>query len=87
MGLDSATELLRHTFFLVLLVAAPVLLVGLLVGFVISLLQAATQVQDQTLSFIPKIVAMIACCIVLLPWMGQHLMEYARWVLSDGAIR
>jgi len=87
MGLDSATELLRHTFVLVLLVAAPVLLVGLLVGFVISLLQAATQVQDQTLSFIPKIVAMIACCIVLLPWMGQHLMEYARWVLSDGAIR
>ena len=87
MGLDSATELLRHTFVLVLLIAAPVLLVGLLVGFVVSLLQAATQVQDQTLSFIPKIVAMTACCVVLLPWMGQHVMEYARWVLSDGVMR
>ena len=87
MGLDSATELLRHTFVLVLLIAAPVLIVGLLVGLVVSLLQAVTQVQDQTLSFIPKIVAMTACCVVLLPWMGQHLLEYARWVLGDGSIR
>jgi flagellar biosynthetic protein FliQ len=84
MGLDSATDLLRHTFMMVLVVSAPVLLVGLLVGFFISLLQAVTQVQDQTLSLIPRIIAMVICCAVLLPWMGQHLVEYARYVLGGG---
>ena len=83
MTLDHATELLRHALVLTLLVAAPVLAVGLIVGFVISLLQAVTQVQEQTLTFIPKIVAMFLCAIVLLPWIGQHVVEYARLVFGE----
>ena len=78
MTLDSATELLRQTFVVALLVAAPILAVGLLVGLIISLLQAVTQVQEQTISLIPKLVAMAAGCVVLLPWMGQHVVEFAR---------
>ena len=65
-----------------LLVAAPVLAVGLVVGLVISLLQAVTQIQEQTISLIPKLVAMAACLCLLLPWMGQHVMEFARSVFS-----
>ena len=84
MSLDHATELLRHALLLTLLVAAPVLVVGLLVGFVVSLLQAVTQVQEQTLSFIPKIVAMFAAAIVTLPWVGGHLIEFAREVFTIG---
>ena len=87
MTLDHASELLRHALVLTLLVAAPILVVGLIVGLVISLLQAVTQVQDQTLTFIPKIVAMVLCAIVLLPWIGQHVVEYARVVFGEALLR
>ncbi len=59
MNLDQATDLVRSTLLLALLVSAPMLLIGLVVGIVVSLLQAVTQIQEQTLSFIPKIVAMV----------------------------
>ena len=87
MTLDHATELVRHALVLTLLVAAPILAVGLLVGFVISLLQAVTQVQEQTLTFIPKIVAMFVCAIVLLPWIAQHVVEYARLVFGEAMMQ
>jgi flagellar biosynthetic protein FliQ len=84
MALDQATELIRHMFFLALLVAAPLLIVSLLVGLIVSVLQAATQVQEQTLTFIPKIVATVVCLIVLTPWMAQHLVEYTRELFMSG---
>ena len=84
MSLDHAVELLRHAFLLTLLVVTPILIAGLLVGLVVSLFQAVTQLQEQTLSFIPKIIAMIVCTIVLLPWIGQQLIEYARQMFGNG---
>jgi len=84
MGLDHAVELTRHALVLALLIAAPVLVIGLFVGFVASLLQAVTQLQEQTLSLIPKIIAMVVCTVLLLPWMGQHLLEYARQIFGAG---
>ena len=80
MTLDHATELVRQMLVLTLLVAAPVLAAGLVVGLVVSLLQAVTQIQEQTISLIPKLVAMAACIALLLPWMGQHVIEFARTV-------
>ena len=58
------------------------LLIGLAVGIVVSLLQAVTQIQEQTLTFVPKITAMIAAAILLLPWIGQRLMEYSAAIFS-----
>ena len=84
LDLDSATELIRQTLILVLLLAAPILAAGLVVGIAVSLLQAVTQIQEQTLSFIPKIVAMFVVAIVTLPWMGQHLLEFAREIFTTG---
>jgi flagellar biosynthetic protein FliQ len=78
MTLDQSTEWIRQALMLALFVAAPLLLVGLVVGLVVSLLAAVTQIQEQTLSFIPKIVAMVACAIVLTPWIAQRLGEFAR---------
>ena len=75
MNLDQAVDLVRNTLLLALLVAAPMLIVGMLVGIFVSLAQAVTQIQEQTLTFIPKIVAMIASAIVLMPWMSHRLME------------
>jgi flagellar biosynthetic protein FliQ len=71
---------------LALLVAAPMLLIGLVVGIVVSLFQAVTQIQEQTLSFIPKIVAMVCAAIVLLPWMTHRLMEYSAAIFSNGPL-
>jgi flagellar biosynthetic protein FliQ len=67
----------REALMMALVLSAPVLGAGLLVGLVISLLQAVTQVQEQTLAFVPKIVAMILVAILLLGWMGSQLGEFA----------
>ena len=85
-NLDQATDLIRSTLLLALLVSAPMLLIGLVVGIVVSLFQAVTQIQEQTLSFIPKIVAMIASAIVLMPWITHRLMEYSAAIFSSGPL-
>ena len=84
MNLDQASELIRHTLILALITAAPMLLIGLVVGVIVSLLQAVTQIQEQTLTFIPKIVAMVVAAIVMLPWTAQRLMEYATAMFGSG---
>ncbi|HET6247250.1 MAG TPA: flagellar biosynthesis protein FliQ [Tepidisphaeraceae bacterium] len=82
MSLDTATELIRQTLMMALIVSAPMLAIGLVVGIIISLLQAVTQIQEQSLSFVPKIIAMVASAIVLMPWIGHRLMEYAAVMFS-----
>lgn len=82
MSLDDATELIRHTLFLALIVSAPMLVIGVLVGVVVSLLQAITQIQEQSLSFVPKIVAMVASAVMLMPWISHRLVEYAASMFS-----
>jgi len=77
MSLDQATDLIQHSLILALMVSAPMLCIGLVVGILVSLFQAVTQIQEQTLTFIPKITSMVAASILLMPWIGQHLMAYA----------
>jgi flagellar biosynthetic protein FliQ len=84
MDTGHAVDLVRHSLIMALTVSAPMLLIGLVVGIVISLLQAVTQIQEQTLSFIPKIVAMVAAAIALAPWTAQRLMDYSREMFSSG---
>ena len=86
MTVDSASELVRHTLILTLVLASPMLVIGLVVGIVLSLVQAVTQIQEQTLTFIPKITAMFLAAILLMPWMEQHLIEYARAMFSFQAM-
>ncbi|MFN0302478.1 MAG: flagellar biosynthesis protein FliQ [Burkholderiales bacterium] len=61
-----------------LMVSAPMLLAALMVGLVISVLQAATQINEMTLSFIPKLIAMVAVLVVAGPWMLGILVDYIR---------
>src|SRR4051812_49013561 len=74
MDLAQASDLIRETLILALIIAAPMLAIGLIVGVVVSLLQAVTQIQEQTLSLIPKLAAMIGAAIFLMPWIGHRLM-------------
>jgi flagellar biosynthesis protein FliQ len=76
MGADTVVELSTQALELALRVALPLLLVGLVVGVVVSVFQAVTQIQEQTLSFIPKILALAGVLIVAGPWMLNQLLSY-----------
>ncbi|MDR7268839.1 flagellar biosynthetic protein FliQ [Pelomonas saccharophila] len=67
--------------YMLMLVAAPILIVVLLVGVVISVIQAATQINEATLSFVPKVVAAILTLAVAGPWMMTTLVEYIQRTL------
>jgi flagellar biosynthetic protein FliQ len=86
MDLQQAVDLIRHTLILALIVSAPMLLIGMVVGIVVSLFQAITQIQEQTLTFIPKIVAMVAAAILLMPWMSHRLIEYTSAMFLYGKL-
>ena len=66
-----------------LALAAPLLLAALISGLVVSLLQAATQINEMTLSFIPKILAVVATIIIAGPWMLNLLLDYMRTLFSN----
>ena len=71
----------QHGLYLLLMVAAPVLLTVLVVGLVVSVFQAATQINEATLSFVPKIVAAVLMLAVAGPWMLTTLVEYIQRTL------
>lgn len=66
-----------------LLVAAPVLAVVLVIGLLVSIFQAATQINEQTLSFIPKLVGVIASLVIAGPWMLTTMVDYMRSVFTS----
>jgi flagellar biosynthesis protein FliQ len=76
MGPDQVLELSTEALELALRVALPLLGVGLVVGLAVSIFQAVTQIQEQTLSFIPKILALAGVLIVGGPWMLNQLLAY-----------
>jgi len=79
---EMAVEFLRMLITTSLLVTFPVLLAAILVGVVVSLIQAVTSIQEQTLSFAPKLVAVGAVIVIGAPWMIRQLMEFTVLFLS-----
>ncbi|HMA11152.1 MAG TPA: flagellar biosynthetic protein FliQ [Steroidobacteraceae bacterium] len=73
----------RDALWLVMLIAAPLLIAGLLTAFAISLFQAATQILEPTLSFVPKLVVTAIVLALLGSWMGGQLVEFTRTLLTD----
>jgi flagellar biosynthetic protein FliQ len=81
----SETEVLdiaRDGMTVMLLVSAPMLLVGLAVGLVISIFQTLTHVQEMTLTFIPKILAIFGSMVIFLPWMLRELTEFTQRIMD-----
>ncbi len=76
MSLEQVSGLLQDMMFTTLLVASPVLLAGLGVGLIIAVFQAATQINEQTLTFVPKIVTVFAVFGALFPWMMRMMMQF-----------
>jgi flagellar biosynthesis protein FliQ len=75
---NEAIDLVRDAILMSLIVAAPLLLIGMVVGLGIGLIQALTQIQDQTVSTVPKLVAMTLAIIICLPWLTDRMLEYSR---------
>jgi flagellar biosynthetic protein FliQ len=69
-------DLARNAIMLALLIAGPMLVVALGVGLIISVVQAVTQIQEQTLAFVPKLVAVAATFLIALPWTMQLITKY-----------
>lgn len=76
-----ALDLLRSSIIVALTVAGPLLATALLVGILISLVQAVTQIQEQTLTFIPKLLGMAAVFVMLLPWSVARLVDFLTTLL------
>jgi flagellar biosynthesis protein FliQ len=76
MNEDTAVNLATQAMTLALKVAGPMLVVGLVIGIVVSLFQAVTQIQEQSLSFIPKIVAVGVLIMLLGPWMLTQIVDW-----------
>ena len=78
-----AVKLVRQALTVTLLVASPLLITALAVGILVSLIQAVTQIQEQTLTFIPKLLSMAAIFMFLLPWLLSQLVQYLVGVLQS----
>jgi flagellar biosynthetic protein FliQ len=90
MGLqDYILNVAQQALYLVLLVSAPVILVSVAVGLVFGVLQAATQVQAHTLSFVPKLVAVALVLALTASWMGAQIMRFtsALWTAIPNVVR
>ncbi|KLD62253.1 flagellar biosynthesis protein FliQ [Dyella japonica] len=86
---ESVIEFGQHALYVAMMVAAPLLLTALLVGLIIGVVQAATQINEMTLSFIPKVVAMAAVALIAGPWMLRTLVQFTRQLIESlpGAVK
>jgi flagellar biosynthetic protein FliQ len=86
---ESVMEFGQHAMYVAMLVAAPLLLTALAVGLLVGVIQAATQINEMTLSFIPKLMAMAVVALIAGPWMLRLLVQFTRQLIEGlpGAIR
>lgn len=78
MDIDSVRAIVTRGIMLILLLSAPAIGMGLLIGFLISLFQAVTQIQEQTLTFVPKMITVLLLIAITFPWIGSSLIAFAQ---------
>ncbi|WP_217595930.1 flagellar biosynthesis protein FliQ [Cohnella sp. GbtcB17] len=83
MSAEFVIGLAGQALFTVLKVSAPMLVIGLVVGLLVSIFQATTQIQEQTLAFIPKIVAVFVAILVFGPWMLNTMVDFTTHLLGN----
>jgi flagellar biosynthesis protein FliQ len=82
MNPEFAVELIKNMMFQAVTLAAPILLTVLVIGLAVSLFQAVTSIQEQTLTFVPKVIGVVALLVILLPWMLRSMIEFTRAVIE-----
>ncbi len=83
MTVEFLNYISKQTFETILLVGGPVLLVSLLVGLIIGLFQAITQLQEMTISFVPKIIAVFLTLLLTIPWMVNIMTKFTRGIFEN----
>lgn len=81
--MEVGIDLIRTALIVSLKLSVPLLVVGLVVGILVSILQTATQLQEQTLTFVPKILAVVVATFVALPWLLRMMMDYTEWLFLN----
>ncbi len=80
---DAVVGIMAEAIKVTMLISAPVLLVGLVIGVLISLIQAVTQIQEATLVFVPKIIAVMVVLVAALPWMINIMISYTHNLIAN----
>jgi flagellar biosynthetic protein FliQ len=80
---QDAVDLGREAIVIASMIAAPALLAGMIVGLIVGLIQALTQIQEQTVAFVPKLIAMALAVGLTLPWVMTRLVEYSRELIEN----
>lgn len=83
MDFDSVVTLARNSFGLAFLISSPVLITGIVVGLIVGIFQAVTQIQDQTISFVLKILSMSIVFILFLPWIIGKIVDFSHELLEN----
>ena len=83
MSPENAIDIGREAITMMLLASAPILVTGLIVGLLTGIFQAVTQIHEQAISFIPKIVAVVLVVSLLLPWLVNKLVQYSTDLISE----
>ncbi|MFN3410840.1 MAG: flagellar biosynthesis protein FliQ [Exilispira sp.] len=82
MSLGLVMDILRRSIFELIIIGGPLLVVPLIVGLIVSIFQATTQIQEQTLTFVPKVISIFAVLIILGPWMLTRIINYINYLIS-----
>ena len=83
MGIDQFAEITNQAIKVTLMISSPMLVGALLMGILVSLFQAVTQINEQTLSFIPKILVIIGALVIFAPWMSETLTDFTRELIIN----
>ena len=86
MSLGDVTQIMSEGLFMIIKVSTPILLVSLVVGLVISIFQTATSIQEQTMTFVPKVLATFSTIILLGSWMATELTDYIQILWDDFSV-
>ncbi len=86
MTIDEVVQICSRALYVICITAAPVLVVSLVVGLIVSIFQTVTSIQEQTLTFVPKVLAIFSAIIILGHWMLNNMVEYMIGLWSDFSI-
>lgn len=86
MTVDNVVEITRTTLYTIILTSAPMLLISLVIGLAISIFQTVTSIQEQTLTFVPKLIGIFVMLMILGHWMLNNMTEFMTELWSDFAL-
>lgn len=82
MDAQDAIDLARHALWTTIIISSPVLVAGMIVGLVVGLFQALTQIQEQSVVFVPKIIVMLLVLSISLPWLIAQMLQYTNELIT-----